>query len=456
VNIHVQDLGFNEAEVRLAALAAERGVDAPPLMQPNGTVSPQFLEFCKTYGLTLDFIVTGEGPVYRMGQAKTPILQLYRQIRALRDEALAYETKAEGREEDDELYKHFWSKTDKLEEQLMALPCLCPADFAAKAIVESAEGELLTDWDAAPFWHEARALVADGIGAFRGLIMSGAKTKVRELYEEWLSLNDKLAADEEAPDYDENFARLCAVMDEAMAARPQSVADMALKILIADDRGDMSANTWQVALARQAHELAGVPAPQRAAVSTNDPLPVLFREWKQARDGFNATPGDPDKEPEVARLYERYNELIEVMLRTRPTSMAGAAALVDLLTAEEFVDTNCYNGAPSVFLHNLREFLLEPGEANRTAVSPDAGRNEAPRVLLDHIQDMQDAQCTLCGLLDVIARNFPDNVSGPQAEGEFLSLIAAARRQARTVNEGLDAVNLPSTDGPDRTKGGEL
>ena len=450
MNVHVQDLGFNEAEVRLAALAAERGVDAPPLMQLNGAVSPQLLDFCKTHGLTLDFIVVGEGPVYRSGQPGTPILRLYRHIKALRDEARTYETKAEGRDEDEELNQHFWSKTDELEKQMMALPCLCPADFAAKAIVESAEGELLTDWETAPFWIEARALVDGAQSAPNGSPTTAARTKVCELFDEWSALNKKLAADEEAPDYDENFARLCAVMDEAMAVQPQSVADMALKILIADDRGDMSANTWQVALVREAHELAGVPSPQKAAVSTNDPLPVLFKEWAETRHTYETQNGDHGDAPDVTAALDRHDAVEKQIMLTPPVTAAGAAALVDLLIAAELVETDCLDGAPRVLLQNLRGFLGRLGEAQPI----DAGKQTT--VLLDHIQDMQDAQCTLCGLLDVIARNFPDNVTGPQAEGEFLSLIAAARHQARAINEGLDAVNLPSTDGPDRTKGGKL
>ena len=96
MNVHVQDLDHKDAEVRLAALAKERGVDAPALAQEDGAPSQALVDFCATYGLTLDFVVTGEGPVYRSQAVETPVLRLYRQITDIRETAKTYEPKAEG------------------------------------------------------------------------------------------------------------------------------------------------------------------------------------------------------------------------------------------------------------------------------------------------------------------------------------------------------------------------
>lgn len=445
MNVHVQDLDHKDAEVRLTALAKERGVDTPALIQQDGAPSQSLMDFCSTYGLTLDFVVTGQGPVYRSQALETPVLRLYRQIMDIREAAKTYEPKADGKAAEDEVDRLFWAPAAKLERQMMALPSTCAADFAAKAIVDSAEGGALTDWETGAFWREARSLVERGNTA----------SCIPAMFQEWQELTDRLNAMGDGPESNIVFKRLTATMDNIIAATPRSAHDMALKILVADDRGDMNMNAWQEALVRQAKELIGFPVDQDTSTSANDPLPGLFREWEQTRDGFNASPGDPDQDPEAGRLFNRHHELVEQMLRTPPVSPAGAAALVDLLIADEFVETSSYNGAPSVLLQNLRGFLAQMGDASQGAMSPATPKPEAPQALLDHIQGMQDVQCTLCGLLDIIARTFSNKLSGSQTESDFLALIDAVKRQAQVVNEGLDAVNLPGTGGAATAKGGE-
>ena len=183
---------------------------------------------------------------------------------------------------------------------------------------------------------------------------------------------------EDGPESNIVFKRLTATMDNIIAATPRSVHDMALKILVADDRGDMNMNAWQEALVRQAKELTGFPMDRQTATAADDPLPGLFRAWEQTRDGFNASPGDPDKDPEAGRLYNRHHELVEQMMRTPPVSPAGAAALVDLLIADDFVETRSYDGAPSALLQNLRDYLASMEEANeepKAAALPPSPKN---------------------------------------------------------------------------------
>ncbi|WP_336042553.1 hypothetical protein [Pseudooceanicola nanhaiensis] len=359
MNVHVQDLDHKDAEVRLAALAKERGVDTPALIQQDGAPSQSLMDFCSTYGLTLDFVVTGEGPVYRSQALETPVLRLYRQIMDIREAAKTYEPKADGKAAEDEVDRLFWAPAAKLERQMMALPSTCAADFAAKAIVDSAEGGALTDWET---------------GAFSG---------IPAMFQEWQELTDRLNAMEDGPESNIVFKRLTATMDNIIAATPRSVHDMALKVLVADDRGDMNMNAWQEALVLQAKELTGFPRDRQTATAADDPLPGLFREWEQTRDGFNASPGDPDKDPEAGRLYNRHHELVEQMMRTPPVSPAGAAALVDLLIADEFVETSSYNGAPSVLLQNLREYLASRDEADEEPKAAALALKPKERLVLD-------------------------------------------------------------------------
>ena len=66
-----------------------------------------------------------------------------------------------GKDEDEEMDRLFFSRTDRIEEEMMALPCTCAADFAAKAIVSTCNGGAFPDWKTGPLWVEARALVSD-------------------------------------------------------------------------------------------------------------------------------------------------------------------------------------------------------------------------------------------------------------------------------------------------------
>ncbi len=90
-------------------------------------------------------------------QGDTLILRLFRAHEAVKDEATQYIIDhPEG--DDEELEQLFYQQTDAIEAAMMALPCTCAADFAAKTIVATLRGELFDDWETAALWREARSL----------------------------------------------------------------------------------------------------------------------------------------------------------------------------------------------------------------------------------------------------------------------------------------------------------
>lgn len=62
--------------------------------------------------------------------------------------------------EDEEMDRLFYCRSDKIEDEMMALPCICAAEFAAKLIVDTVRGRLFSDWETGALWVEARALTA--------------------------------------------------------------------------------------------------------------------------------------------------------------------------------------------------------------------------------------------------------------------------------------------------------
>ena len=73
--------------------------------------------------------------------------------------AQTYQTTSTGKAEDEELELLFYQHSSKIEEEMMAQPSTCAADFAAKAIVDSCKGGLMSDWETGAFWKEARQLI---------------------------------------------------------------------------------------------------------------------------------------------------------------------------------------------------------------------------------------------------------------------------------------------------------
>ena len=62
-------------------------------------------------------------------------------------------------------------------------------------------------------------------------------------------------------DQDAAYARIREIETEAMSYEPKTMEDLALQIIIADDDGDMSANTDQETLAARAYSIAGIERP---------------------------------------------------------------------------------------------------------------------------------------------------------------------------------------------------
>lgn len=93
-----------------------------------------------------------------LAETETPILRLFREHREIMDAAARYTPVSTGKAEDEEMDRLFYQRADWIEAELMALPCTCAADFAAKVIVDTVKGGLFSDWETGALWVEARAL----------------------------------------------------------------------------------------------------------------------------------------------------------------------------------------------------------------------------------------------------------------------------------------------------------
>ncbi|VDS10735.1 hypothetical protein PARHAE_03954 [Paracoccus haematequi] len=91
-------------------------------------------------------------------EAQTDILRLLAKHQALTEEAERHIQAGHA----DEDGQRFAAQIADLEDKMMALPSTCAADFAAKAIALTANGQSLPRQDQEPFWAEARALVEEG------------------------------------------------------------------------------------------------------------------------------------------------------------------------------------------------------------------------------------------------------------------------------------------------------
>lgn len=91
---------------------------------------------------------------------ETPILRLLRAWEALNAAADTYVVDDNlGLDEKDELFDSlFFDRADEIAKELMALPCTCASDFAAKLIVDTNKGTCIQEWRTGDIWAEARAL----------------------------------------------------------------------------------------------------------------------------------------------------------------------------------------------------------------------------------------------------------------------------------------------------------
>lgn len=87
------------------------------------------------------------------GVETTPVMALFAQYMAFR--AWMNELPVAMSDKDME---PLYGQLCELEAEMMAAPSQSAADFAAKAIVDSAEGDFAHDWENSAFWREARGL----------------------------------------------------------------------------------------------------------------------------------------------------------------------------------------------------------------------------------------------------------------------------------------------------------
>lgn len=111
-------------------------------------------------------LATGAQPASGMalaGAGGTDILRLFHRRQKIIATARNYVCNGSDEDEERELESLFYRRADRLEDQMMALPCTCAADFAAKVIVGTCKGEVFSDWETGSLWIEARRLTASGI-----------------------------------------------------------------------------------------------------------------------------------------------------------------------------------------------------------------------------------------------------------------------------------------------------
>jgi len=104
------------------------------------------------------------------------------------------------------------------------------------------------------------------------LVARPAPSTLDQLYEEWQTIRKFLnsgVSDSQKPDWQVEFKKLTALEAHIANTPPVTIRDYALKILMADDGGDMSMNDSQLWLVDEARTITGIKpiepsAPSRA------------------------------------------------------------------------------------------------------------------------------------------------------------------------------------------------
>ena len=94
-------------------------------------------------------------------EGETEILRLFRERCRLGD-AIEHSSKNDPDATDETLDAEL-AVMRTVEAEIMRLPTTCAADFAAKAIVDTAEAGCLSEWETGALWKEARALTGCSI-----------------------------------------------------------------------------------------------------------------------------------------------------------------------------------------------------------------------------------------------------------------------------------------------------
>ncbi|WP_028710949.1 hypothetical protein [Paracoccus pantotrophus] len=94
----------------------------------------------------------------------SPIMQKFKAYQSLIAKADDYFGAMDFNVSDDEMDRRFHYRAEALKGEILAAPTTSAADFAAKMILATNNGELFPKWDNAAIWIEARALT-DSVAA---------------------------------------------------------------------------------------------------------------------------------------------------------------------------------------------------------------------------------------------------------------------------------------------------
>lgn len=173
---------------------------------------------------------------------------------------------------------------------------------------------------------------------------------IRSLYFRWRALKSQFAAltgdcGEEA--YSRLFEELQRVEKCAADFEPQTPEDWALKIIFADDGGDMDLNVHQKALVDRAYALAGIvplggSCLHRTRCNTSaepemTPIQALYRDWRELTEYAEAQ-SDKLPEHEFDALCDRLRAYEEQIVALPCLDQKDALAKMIVSTVNDFAD----------------------------------------------------------------------------------------------------------------------
>jgi hypothetical protein len=184
------------------------------------------------------------------------IMDLFREWQAL-DENRDWATEPDAADRSNDCIDEMWKIGPKTAGELAA---------AFWAETSRCEGCLDTATEKELFWKFIEAEMnapATMVIAPAAALAASRPSPLRAMYHEWQATKDEYNANAEvmepnAPEQEAIFERMIAFEEEVAALVPETMDDFALKVIFADDDGDMSMNDAQKALAKMAYEMAGI------------------------------------------------------------------------------------------------------------------------------------------------------------------------------------------------------
>lgn len=107
-------------------------------------------------GLSPTAVLSADNELPCAEGADTQILRLFRQVQTLRD-GVDHDARFNPAISEETLDARI-DEMRAIEDRLMGLPTTCSADLAAKFIIDTHYGCLMSEWETCDLWHEARAL----------------------------------------------------------------------------------------------------------------------------------------------------------------------------------------------------------------------------------------------------------------------------------------------------------